>query len=293
MSLAQKDKNQQRDLILAFAAFLVAVVLWQVQGLYFLTHPFRLFVTMVHELGHGLAAVLTGGEFLHFEVTKRGAGLAYTAGGWRFAIIQAGYLGTAIFGAVLLILTHKVQRPGKVAMGVGVFIGILTLAYSGISIKNLGVLELLVAGGVLAAAIYLFATSEMDTGEHHKGLLVAVGAAMLFVIFAGTGNILTILIGLFSAAALILIGWRANRDVIVVTLTFLAFLTGLQAITDSWVLFKIVSQSSLMPLNDASSMANEIGGMAWMWALIWIVMDVAIFGSAVYATLIRPVRRNA
>jgi hypothetical protein len=292
VSLAQKD--QRRDLMLAFAAFLIAVVLWQMQGIYYLTQPFRLFVTMIHELGHGLAAVLTGGRFVRFEVTKRGAGLAYTAGGWRFAVIQAGYLGTAIFGAILLILTHRVKNPGRVAMGVGVFIGILTLAYSGISIHHLSLLEMMVVGGVLAGAIYLFAMRDMDAGEHYVGLLVAIGAALLFVIFAGSDNVLTILIGLISAALLIVIGWRANRDVIVVVLTFLAFLTGLQAITDSWVLFKIVSQpASLMPHNDASSMAREIGATAWLWALVWIAMDVVIFGSAVYFTLIRPVRRNA
>ena len=165
MSLTQKDR--QRDLILALVAFLIAVVLWRLPGLFFLTHPFRLFVTMIHELGHGLAAVLTGGKFLRFEVNGRGAGLAYTAGGWRLAVIQAGYLGTAIFGAGLLILTHRIERPGRVAMGVGVFIGILTLAYSGISVSNLSALETIVAGGVLAFAIYLFATREMATGDHY------------------------------------------------------------------------------------------------------------------------------
>jgi multisubunit Na+/H+ antiporter MnhE subunit len=291
VTLAQKD--QRRDLMLAFAAFLVAVVLWQMQGIYIITQPFRLFVTMIHELGHGLAAVLTGGKFVRFEVTKRGAGLAYTAGGWRFAVIQAGYLGTAIFGAILLILTHTVKNPGRVAIGVGVFIGILTLAYSGISTSNLNVFEIIVIGGVLVSAVYLFAVRDMDAGEHYVGLLVAIGAALLFVIFAGSNNVLTILIGLISAALLIVIGWRANRDVIVVTLTFLAFLTGLQAITDSWVLFKIVSQSSaLMPSNDASSMAREIGGTAWLWALVWIAEDVVIFGSAVYFTLVWPARKK-
>ncbi|MCD4686712.1 MAG: M50 family metallopeptidase, partial [Anaerolineae bacterium] len=96
--------NPRRDLALAAVAFMIALVLWQVQGLFFLTYPLRLFVTMIHELGHGMSAVLTGGEFLRFEVMERGAGLAYTSGGSRFIVIQAGYLGTAIFGATLLLL---------------------------------------------------------------------------------------------------------------------------------------------------------------------------------------------
>ena len=73
--------NSQRDLGLALAAFLIAFVLWQVQGLGVLLYPFRLFVTMIHELGHGTAAILTGGSFLRFEVSEQGAGLAYTSVG--------------------------------------------------------------------------------------------------------------------------------------------------------------------------------------------------------------------
>ena len=45
---------------------MIALVLWQMQGLFFLAYPFRLFVTMIHELGHGMAAVLTGGRFPAF-----------------------------------------------------------------------------------------------------------------------------------------------------------------------------------------------------------------------------------
>ena len=99
------------------------------------------------------------------------------------------------------------------------------------------------------------------------------------------------MVGLASGLALVGIGLYGSRDLVVVVLTFLAFLTGLQAITDSWVLFKIVSlPDSLMPANDASSMAREFGGSAALWALVWIAVDVLIFGAAAYYTLIKPVR---
>jgi len=132
MAWQSERLSARRDLLVASGAFVVAVALWQVQELYFLLYPLRLFVTMVHELAHGIAAELTGGTFLHFEVTSRGAGLAYTRGGVRFVIIQAGYLGTAFFGALVLYLTHRTRWPGRVAIGLGVFLGILTLAYSDI-----------------------------------------------------------------------------------------------------------------------------------------------------------------
>lgn len=287
-------RANQRDVGLAVLAFLIAFVLWQMQGLFFLTYPLRLFVTMIHELGHGLAAILTGGSFLHFEVTRRGAGLAYTSGGSRFVVIQAGYLGTALFGAALLLLTHRTTRPQRVAIGVGLFVGVLTLFYSGISLANLGLFELLLSVSVIVAGGYMLLTRDMDDGRYLLGAGVLAGGALLLLVFAGGGNTLTIFVGLASAVILVAIGQYASRDVVVVVLTFLAFLTGLQAITDAWVLFKIVSlPDSMMPLNDASSMARETGGSASLWALVWIALDIMVFGTAVYVTLIRPYRHQS
>jgi hypothetical protein len=289
-----QSHSQRRDFTLALIAFMIALVLWQMQGLFFLAYPFRLFVTMIHELGHGLAAVLTGGSFVRFEVTRRGAGLAWTSGGSRFLVIQAGYLGTALFGAGLLYLTRRVRRPGRVAIGLGVFFGILTLAYTGISLTNLSIFETLVAAVIMLAGAYLLLTRDMDAGQHRVGILVLAAGGLLLLAFAGKSNTITILVGLASALALVGIGLYGSRDLVVVVLTFLAFLTGLQAITDSWVLFKIVSMPyGLMPANDASAMSQSFGGSAGLWALIWITMDGIIFGTAVYYTLIKPVRQGA
>jgi hypothetical protein len=288
-----KMTRSQRDLLLAVAAFMIAFALWQMQGLFVLTYPFRLFVTMIHELAHGISAVLTGGTFVRFEVTPRGAGIAYTRGGSPFVIIQAGYLGTALFGAGLLYLTYHNKRPGRVAIGVGVFIGIVTLFFSGISLARLNFVEKVFAAAVVLAGGFLVLTQPTDRGRC-IGVGVLGAGGLLALLFAGGGNMLTITVGLATALILIAIGVRASRDVVVVTLTFLAFLTGLQAITDAWVLLRIVSlPHSMMPLNDASSMAHAVGGTAGLWALIWIVLDVLIFGTSVYFTLIQPARRGA
>jgi uncharacterized membrane protein YeaQ/YmgE (transglycosylase-associated protein family) len=160
------------------------------------------------------------------------------------------------------------------------------------SLSKLGLFELIPVIGVLGAALYLFLTQETDQGRY-VGVLVGACGGMLLMAFAGAGNLLTILVGLIAALLLVWIGLRGSRDTILVVLTFLAFLTGLQAITDSWVLLKIVSlPSSMMPLNDASSMAHEVGGTASLWALIWMALDVVIFGTSVYFVFIRPARRS-
>ena len=247
-----ETRVNSRDFGLALIAFLVALALWQMPGLSFLTYPLRLFVTMIHELGHGLAALATGGEFLSFHVMADGAGLAYTRGGWRFLVIQGGYLGTALFGAGLLWLTYRTAYPERVAIGLGVALIVGSSFYSRIGAGNLG------------------------TPEGQR------------LFFATAGNFLTLTVGVLSGTALISLGRRGNRELVRVTLTFLAFITGLQAITDSWTVFKIVLlPHATTPLNDASTMANEYGGPATFWALVWIAADVAIFGAAVYHVLLR------
>lgn len=284
--------SSQRDLALAGVAFMIALVLWQVQGLFFVTYPLRLFVTMIHELGHGLAAIVTGGEFVEFKVLSRGAGLAYTRGGSRLLVIPAGYVGAALFGAVLLILTHRTSYQRRVAIGVGILIGVLSLLYSGLSLGNLGIVELIMAGGLLAVGGLLFLTRDTDQGQHIWGIILLVVGGLAALVFAAGGNSLTVFVGLAAAALLMLIGWRANRDVVVITLTFLALITGLQAITDAWILFKIVSlPNSMMPMNDASAMSNEIGGPAGLWALLWILIDIVVFGTALYIALVQPRRK--
>lgn len=288
MSAIDPARPRERDLALAFAAFAVAVLLWQIDSLSLLTSPLRLFVTMIHELGHGLAAILTGGSFLHFEVSRHGAGLAYTRGGSPFAILQAGYLGTALFGAGLLLLTHATRRPGPIAMALGGLIALLSVLYSGLRLSHLSPLEIVVTGGVLVAAIGLILTRDSGIGRA-LGFGSAALGGLLLVNFAGTDSSLrTLGVGVISGLALSLLGWRGRRDVVLVVLYFLAFLTGLQAVTDAWVLLKIVSTPrALMPMNDAQLMANAYGGSAALWALVWIALDVLIFGGAIYLAFVR------
>jgi len=138
----------------ALAVVTAALLAWS-PWLWALAYPFRLLTTLVHELGHGLAALATGGDFLRFVVFPDGSGLAYTAGGWRLAVIPAGYLGAAAFGAAL-ILTGRRARVARAALGaVGAGLLILTLRYalpSLFTVEGLGGLLALVSGLALGAA---------------------------------------------------------------------------------------------------------------------------------------------
>lgn len=96
-----------RTLLLAVA---VSVVLWFIPFADIVTYPFRLFVTFIHEGGHALATILTGGEVRGLQVSPDGSGLVYSAGGGRLAgllVASAGYLGAMAYGAGLLVLVRR------------------------------------------------------------------------------------------------------------------------------------------------------------------------------------------
>lgn len=122
--------SRGRMLTITMFAAIIAYLLWNVDALSPLMYPFRLFVTYVHEAGHSLMALLTGGKVLGFTVSSNGSGLATTAGGSRALILPAGYLGAAFFGTVLFFIlnTRPYARTISIILGVGLIV--FTLMYA-------------------------------------------------------------------------------------------------------------------------------------------------------------------
>ncbi len=77
--------------------FLIALLLWDSIFMY----PLRLLVVLMHETGHALAAILTGGSAT-IKIFPNEGGVAMTRGGCRFLILSSGYFGSVVFGALLL-----------------------------------------------------------------------------------------------------------------------------------------------------------------------------------------------
>jgi hypothetical protein len=120
---------RRRALAMSVLAMGLVFVVWNIPQLGFVLYPFRLFVTFVHEAGHGLAAIFTGGEFIRFEVLEDGSGLATTRGGSRAVILPAGYLGSSLFGAFLFYVTNRVPYPRVIALALGAGLVWLSLFY--------------------------------------------------------------------------------------------------------------------------------------------------------------------
>ncbi|NPV65787.1 MAG: M50 family metallopeptidase [Anaerolineae bacterium] len=124
------DRDRRLSPLLAALAFLLVLLIWQVPELNGLLYPFRYFVTTIHEMSHGLAAVISGGTFVEYQVYASGAGVATTAHRAPWLVIPAGYVGTALFGAVLLYLTNRNLWTHVIAMALGFTLGAITLVFA-------------------------------------------------------------------------------------------------------------------------------------------------------------------
>lgn len=116
-----------KRLVVPLLLGLVVYVFWSTVFVW----PLRLFVVLLHEVSHGLAAVLTGGRIVSIELSPQEGGLCTTAGGWPFVISSAGYLGSALFGALFLVLGMRgTPRTHRTVTGLlGGALVLLSLVY--------------------------------------------------------------------------------------------------------------------------------------------------------------------
>lgn len=89
----------------------------------------QLFLTFVHEACHGIAAILTGGSLVRFELQPNTSGMAYTSGGFRPLILLAGYAGSALVGGALLVAARARGLEKAICWGLAAFLGVFTLLF--------------------------------------------------------------------------------------------------------------------------------------------------------------------
>ena len=136
-----------------------SLALRHIPGVQWVWWPLMLLSTLVHELGHGLAAVIVGGDFVSLQMYADGSGVAATAhSGSRSAgaIIAAGGLVGPASVACGLFLAARTERRARIAMGVlaGVLVAVTMLV-----VRNLfGVAFVLAFSGLLVAIVQFGST---------------------------------------------------------------------------------------------------------------------------------------
>jgi hypothetical protein len=241
------DARPQVSLLLVASAVSLAlwIVSWFIPFVSYVVYPLQLFATFIHEGGHVLAALLTGGSVASLTVSPDTSGEVFsTTGGWfsQLFVSSAGYVGTTAFGAALL---------AWLRFGFSTRLGLL------ISAAIVAVLT--VFFGFLAPILSLFQS-------------VTFGG-FVFTLFSGA--ILTI--GLAAIAKYADAKWTNFA------FAFLAVQCLLNAVFSLLELVLITSLTNAH--SDAANMAAATGMPAIMWAILWIGISVVMIaiGLRVYA----------
>lgn len=185
----EEQETRRSSLWYALMAAAIVFIVWNIPQLGFLLYPFRLFVTFVHEAGHSVMAVFSGGQVVGFEVFANGTGIATTRGGNALLIIPGGYLGAAFFGAALFYLVNRAHvtrlislvlgtllilislylRATNIALVVGVLFGLALIALSlraslGLNLLVLNILAILTGLNAVLDLVYLASNSTIALG---------------------------------------------------------------------------------------------------------------------------------
>jgi len=97
--------------------------------------PLRLLVVLVHETGHALATLVFGGrvERVLLGADESGQCLSSLPAGWlpRIVVYSAGYVGSAVSGALQLILAFRFRLHRAVLYAMGAWVMAMGLIFAG------------------------------------------------------------------------------------------------------------------------------------------------------------------
>lgn len=160
------DARPQIYLLLVATA--ISIGLWFLSGyiplIGYLTYPIRLFATFIHEGSHVLATLLTGNSVQSLSVSSDGSGVVWSqSSGWfsQLLISSAGYVGTTVFGAALLVWMRYGMSSRTALYASAGFVAVMTAVFGIVApvlnfFANVSVLTqtfTVLAGVVLAAGL--------------------------------------------------------------------------------------------------------------------------------------------
>jgi len=133
--LAEDAKPQLKLLLIATLVSVgIWIASWYLPFAAYIVYPIQLFATFVHEGSHVLATLMTGGSVQSLTVSPDTSGLVWSLtqeGNWlqAFLVSSAGYVGTTIFGVLLLTWFRYGYSSRNALYFSSGFVGVMTLVF--------------------------------------------------------------------------------------------------------------------------------------------------------------------
>ncbi len=204
-----------------FAAYFVALWLFWATPL---VYPLKIFVVLLHEISHALAGIASGGDVERILLTMDEGGATQVRGGSPFLMLSAGYLGSLVWGILLL---ESARAPGRWLRRIVAAVGAFVMAIAVLFLRNaFGIAFSLAFGAALILA------ARRLSPRANAALLTVLGlTSALYAVLDIRSDILqrphlesdahmlyeltgipTVVWGVaWSAGALLLSGWALRR----------------------------------------------------------------------------------
>lgn len=117
------SSSPKMGLVWLIVAAIATIILWQFSWGNYILYPFSILATWFHEMGHGLTAILLGGNFHKLLLFSNGSGVAYTSGSFgslgRALVAMGGPLGPAVAGGILILSSRRYKTAHWCLMALG------------------------------------------------------------------------------------------------------------------------------------------------------------------------------
>lgn len=193
MSSISADHAHRQRIVLLMGIGVASVILWQTMFGSLLLYPFTILATWFHEMGHGVAAMLTGSSFERLLIFPDGSGVAQSmvpadASRLTNALIAAsGPLGPAIAGS-LLIIASRTDKPTRAALAV---VGLALIISTVIWVRTLTGWLILPALGIAILALATRGTAgQQRFGIQFLGVQACISVWQQFgYLFSAGGSV--------------------------------------------------------------------------------------------------------
>jgi hypothetical protein len=234
------DSSWHRQRAIAIG-LLVSLALWHLPFGGLLLYPFKLLATWMHEMSHGLVMLISGAGFDRMEIYRDTSGLAFGQSGvarpGRAAIAAAGYMGTPLCGAVLLVLGQSRQSARRILAALGALMALSTAIW----IHNDFGVAAMSASAATLLGLAAFATWADRAARPGQARRLGRFAAVWLVNFVAAQACINALLD-------IRVLFRPN----------------------------LVVNGRAMGHSDAHDMATAAGGSPALWAALWLLWSLAL-----------------
>jgi hypothetical protein len=162
-------KNKTAELTILLILLIISFFLWDTKIIY----PIKLFVVMLHEISHALAALITGGKIISMDIGLNLGGKCDAEGGNVILVSSAGYLGSLLFGLLFFLAPNNFKYGKWITICICVVIIITSLLTA---TNTLFILLAFISSAVMIACMFYSKIPIVAIIMRALGLLSAIYA---------------------------------------------------------------------------------------------------------------------